>query len=153
MHVTDDVESEYASHSYIIENVDGTFANYGSALKDIIGVSRQQENDSCTTFEIPFVDVDMPAHFGTSTDSTFCQGSDAPSDFSGYYSSLNCYQGIDARPVVTDSSAYLPNGVCPEFWKNEETTRNVKVEKMEFLTDTANMIGGMHLNTGGSVPF
>lgn len=122
-----------------------------------------EENDSRTTFEMPFVDVDMPTHFGvdvdmpthfrTSTDSTFCHGSDAPSDFSGYYPSLNCYQGIDVRPVVTDSSAYLPNGVCPEFWKIEETTGNMKVEKMEFLTDTANMIGGMHLNTSGQIPF
>ncbi|CAI8591207.1 unnamed protein product [Vicia faba] len=106
-HVADDVESEYASHSSIIENVDGTFANYGTALKDIIGVSRQQENDSCTTSEMPFVDVDMPTHFGTSTDSTFCQ----------------------------------------------ETTMNMKVEKMEFLTDSANMIGGLHFNTVGPVPF
>ncbi|XP_058755368.1 helicase-like transcription factor CHR28 isoform X1 [Vicia villosa] len=152
-HVADDVESEYASHSSIIENVNGTFANYGTALKDIIGVSKQQENDSCTTSEMPSVDVDMPTHFGTSTDSTFCQGSDAPSDFSGYYPSLNCYQGIDVRPVVTDSSAYLPNGVYPEFWKNEETTMDMKVEKMEFLTDSANMIGGMHLNTFGPTPF
>lgn len=152
-HVVDDVESEHASHSSIIENVDGTFEDYGTALKDTIGVSRQPENDSCTSFEMPFVDVDIPTHFGNSADSIFCQGSDVPSDFSGYYSSLNCYQGIDVRPVVTGSSGYFPNGVGSEFWKNEELVRNMKVEKMECLTDTTNMIGGMHLSPIGRIPF
>ncbi|KAI5390279.1 hypothetical protein KIW84_075543 [Lathyrus oleraceus] len=93
--------------------------NSVARLLNMLHNNDPEENDSCTTFEIPFVDVDMPTHFGvdidmptyfrTSTDSTFCHGSDAPSDFSGYYPFLNCYQGIDVRPVVTHSSAYLPN--------------------------------------------
>ncbi|XP_004485743.1 helicase-like transcription factor CHR28 isoform X2 [Cicer arietinum] len=181
-HIGDDVESEHASHSSIIENVDGTFEDFGTALKDIIGVSRQQENDSCTSFEMPFVDVDRPTHFGTSTNSTICQGSDVPTDFYGYYPSLNSYQGINVRPVVFDSSGYLPsgacpqfwkneemvnsnmkvermdsgylpNGACPQFWKNEEMVSNMKAERMDFLTDTTNMISGMHLRTIGRMPF
>ncbi|WJX22233.1 hypothetical protein P8452_11557 [Trifolium repens] len=152
-HAGDDIESEHASHSSIVENVDGPLEDYETALKEIIGVPRQQENDSCTSFEMPYVDVNRPTYFGTSTDSTICQGSDVRSDYSGYYQSLDCYQGQDVRPVVTDSSGYLPNGVCPEFWKNEETMGNMKVEKMEFLTDTTNMIGGMHLSSIGRIPF
>ncbi|CAJ2648695.1 unnamed protein product [Trifolium pratense] len=152
-HVGDDVESEHASYSSIIENADGTLEDYETALKDIIGVSRQLENDSCTSFEMPFMDADRSTHFGTKTDSTICQGSDVPSDFSGHYPSLNCYQGIDVKPAITDSSGYLPNRVCPEFWKNEETMSNTMVEKMEFLTGNTNMIGGMHLSTIGRIPF
>lgn len=145
-HAGDDVES-------VIENVDATFEYYGTVLKDIIGVSRQQENDACTSFEMSFVDADRSTHVATSTDSTICQGSDVPSDFSGYYPSLNCYQGMDARPVVTESSGCLPNGVCPQVWKNEEMSGNMKFAKMEFFADTNNVRCGMHSSTTDQMSF
>ncbi|KAJ1434774.1 Zinc finger, RING-type [Sesbania bispinosa] len=150
-HVGDDVESEYASHSSIIENVDVTLEDYGTFLKDGVVVSGKQENDLCTSFEMSFVDADRATHVATSTDSTICQGSNVPSDFSDYYSSLNCYQSIDDRLDVSNTPGYFPNGVCPQFWKNEEMTGNMNVAKTEFFADTARVSSGLHSSTTGGI--
>ncbi|KAL2588149.1 hypothetical protein AAZV13_13G154200 [Glycine max] len=66
-HVGEDVESEHASLSSIVDNDDVN-------AEDIItGVSGQQENDSCTSFEASFMDADRSLHVTTSTDSTIGQ--------------------------------------------------------------------------------
>ncbi|XP_061375542.1 helicase-like transcription factor CHR28 isoform X2 [Gastrolobium bilobum] len=152
-HVGDDVESEHASHSSIVENVDVNFEDYGTFFKDIVGVSGQQENDSCTSFQMSFVDTDIPLHVATSTDSSICQGSNVPSDFSEYNPSLDCYQGTDDRSVVVDTSGCLPNGVYPQIFKNEEMTRNMKLAKMEFFANTAHVSSGMHSSITGGISF
>lgn len=126
--------------------------DYETALKDIIGASRLQENDSCISFEMPIAGVDRPTHFATSTDSTICQGLDVPSALSTHYPSLSCYQGMDVKPVVTDTG-YFPNGVCPQFWRNEEPMGDMKVDSMGYFADTMNMTSGMHLNTNGRMSF
>ncbi|TKY71655.1 putative ATP-dependent helicase [Spatholobus suberectus] len=152
-HAGYDAESEHASHGSIIENVDVNFENYGAYMKDIIGVSGKQENDSCTSFEMSFVDADRSSHVATSTDSSICQGSNVPNDFSDYYLSLNCYQGMDDRPVVANTSGCLSNGVYPHTWQNEEMTRNMKVAKMKFFADTAHVSSGMDSSANGGISF
>ncbi|RDX76787.1 Helicase-like transcription factor CHR28, partial [Mucuna pruriens] len=151
-HVGYDAESEHASHGSNIENVDINFEDYGTYTKDIIGVSGKQENDSCTSFEMSFVDADGSSHVATSTDSSICQGSNVPSDFSDYYSSLNCYQGMDDR-LVANTSGCLSNGAYPHMSKNEETMRKMKVAKIEFFADTAHVNIGMHSSTNAWIPF
>ena len=119
-----------ASHGSIIENIDLNFGDYETYMEDIIGFSGKQENDSCTSFEMSYVDAaDRSSHVATSTDSSICQGSNVPNDFSDYYPSLNCYQGMDDRPVVANSSGRLSNGVYPHVRKNEEMMKNMKVAK------------------------
>ncbi|KAK7327932.1 hypothetical protein VNO77_22025 [Canavalia gladiata] len=152
-HVGDDVESEHASHDSIIENVDVNFEDYETYIEDMIGISGQQENDSCTSFEMSFVDADRSSHVASSTDSSICQGSNIPNDFSDYYQSLNCYQGTDDRPVVANPSSCLPNHVYPHLLKNEEMMRNMKVAKKEFFTDTTHVNSGMHSSITGGISF
>ncbi|KAK7412300.1 hypothetical protein VNO78_03753 [Psophocarpus tetragonolobus] len=149
-HVGYDAESEHASHGSIIANFDVNFGDYETYMKDIIGLSGKQENDSCTSFEMSFVDADRSSHVATSTDSSICQGSNVPNDFSDYYPSLNCCQGMDDRPVVANTSGYLSNGVYPHMWKNEEMKRNMKVAKMELFADTSS---GMHSSINGGISF
>ncbi|XP_028201677.1 helicase-like transcription factor CHR28 isoform X1 [Glycine soja] len=149
-HIGYDAQSEHASHGSIIENIDLNFGDYETYMEDIIGLSGKQENDSCTSFEMSFVDADRSSRVATSTDSSICQGSNVPNDFSDYYPSLNCYQGMDDRPVVANSSGCLPNGVYPHVRKNEEMVRNMKVAKMELFADTSS---GMHSSINGGISF
>ncbi|XP_020221969.1 helicase-like transcription factor CHR28 isoform X2 [Cajanus cajan] len=121
-------------------------------MKDIIGISGKQENDSCTSFEMPFVDADISSHVATSTDSSICQGSNVPNGYSDFYPSLNCYRGMDDRSVVANTSGCLSNGVYHE-WKNEEMMRNTKVAKMEFFADTTHASSGMHFSPNGGISF
>ncbi|KAL2341934.1 hypothetical protein Fmac_009874 [Flemingia macrophylla] len=148
-------ESEYASHgSIIIENVDVNIEDYGNYMKDIIGISGKQENDSCTTFEMPFVDADISSHVATSTDSSICQGSNVPNDYyNDLYPSLNCYHGMDGRPVVANTAGCFSNGVYRHELKNGEMMRNTKVAKMEFFADAAHVSSGMHSSTNGRMSF
>ena len=140
-----------ASHGSIIENIDLNFGDYETYMEDIIGFSGKQENDSCTSFEMSYVDAaDRSSHVATSTDSSICQGSNVPNDFSDYYPSLNCYQGMDDRPVVANSSGRLSNGVYPHVRKNEEMMKNMKVAKMELFADTSS---GMHSGINGGISF
>ncbi|KAK7246560.1 hypothetical protein RIF29_41429 [Crotalaria pallida] len=149
--VKDEVESEYASHSSIFDNVDVNFEDCETDLKDIVEqVSGIQENDLCASGEMSFVDADRSSHIAASTDSSICQGSNVPSDFSDYYASLNCYLGMD-RPVDADTIDCLPNGVCPQSWTNEEITRNTKVAKIESFTITSHVSGGMESSTTGGL--
>ncbi|KAL2980382.1 hypothetical protein AAZX31_13G226400 [Glycine max] len=150
-HIGYDAQSEYASHGSIIENIDLNFGDYETYMEDIIGFSGKQENDSCTSFEMSYVDAaDRSSHVATSTDSSICQGSNVPNDFSDYYPSLNCYQGMDDRPVVANSSGRLSNGVYPHVRKNEEMMKNMKVAKMELFADTSS---GMHSGINGGISF
>ncbi|XP_027346533.1 helicase-like transcription factor CHR28 isoform X2 [Abrus precatorius] len=117
-HVGEDVDSEYASASLssIVEND----VNIEGYAEDIIGgVSGQQENDSCTSFEASFMDADRSLRVATSTDSTIGQGSHFSRDFIDYHLSANCYPGTNDRPIATDSSlGLLPNGICSQLWTN-----------------------------------
>lgn len=97
-----------------------------------------------------FLDADRYLHVATSSDSTNCQGSSVPSYFSDYYP---YYQGTDDRSVVANTFGCLPNVVCPQYWTNEEMTRNMKVAKMESFADTAHVSSGMHSSTIGGKPF
>ncbi|ESW20203.1 hypothetical protein PHAVU_006G189200 [Phaseolus vulgaris] len=145
-HVGYGAESERASHGSIIENIDANFDDYATYMKDIVGPSGKQENDSCTSF----VDADRSSHVATSTDSSICQGSNVPNDFSDYYPSFNIYQGMDDRPALANTSDCLFNGAYPHLWENEKMTRNMKVNKMELFTDTS---GGMHSIINAGISF
>ncbi|XP_020222323.1 helicase-like transcription factor CHR28 isoform X2 [Cajanus cajan] len=141
--VGEDIESEHASLSSIVDNDD---VNIEDHVEDIIrGVYGQQENDSCTSFEASFVDADRALHVSTSTDSTIGQGSHVSSDFIDYHASSNYYQGTDDGPFVADSSlGFLPNGICSQLWpKDEEMTNNIKVENVELNADVACMSNGV----------
>jgi len=112
-----------ASHGSIIENIDVKVDDYETYMKDILGPSGEQENDSCTSFERSFVDADRSSHVATSTDSSICQDFNVPNDFSSdYYPSFNIYQGMDDRPVVANTFDCLFNGVYPHVWENEKMT-------------------------------
>ncbi|XP_061355786.1 helicase-like transcription factor CHR28 [Gastrolobium bilobum] len=151
-HVGEDVESEHASLSSINENGDVNFEDY---VEDIIGgVSGQQENDSCTSFEISVMDADRSWHVATSTDSATFQGSHVPSEFIDYDLSSNYYQGTVDRPFVADSSfGFMPNGICSQLWTNEEMMSNMKTENAEFHSDMACMSSGMQSSTTGGISF
>ncbi|TKY59320.1 SWI/SNF-related matrix-associated actin-dependent regulator of chromatin [Spatholobus suberectus] len=147
-HVGEDVESEHASLSSIVDNGDVNIEDY---VEDIIGeVYGQQENDSCTSFETSFMDADRSLHVATSTDSTVGQGSHVSSDFVDYHLSSDCYLGTDAGPFVADSF-YLPNGICSQLWTNEEMMNNMKVENAELNADLACMSNGIPSSTTGSI--
>ncbi|RDX68508.1 Helicase-like transcription factor CHR28, partial [Mucuna pruriens] len=152
-HVGEDVESEHASLSSIVDNGDVNIEGY---VGDIIGgVSGQQENDSCTSFEASFVDADRSLHVTTSTDSTIGQGSNVSSDFFDYHLSSNFYQGTDDRPFVAADSplGFLPNGICSQLWLNEEMMNNMKAENAELNADIACMSDDMPSSTTGWTPF
>ncbi|KAK7362904.1 hypothetical protein VNO77_05029 [Canavalia gladiata] len=153
-HVGEDVESEYASASLgsIVENGDVNMEGY---VDDIIGgVSGRQENDSCTSFEVSFMDADRSLHYATSTDSTVGLGSHVSSDFIDYHLSSNCYQGTDDRTFVADSSlGVLPNGICSQLWTNEETMNSMKAENVELNADIPCMSNGMPSSTTGGISF
>ncbi|CAJ1961598.1 unnamed protein product [Sphenostylis stenocarpa] len=149
-HVGYGAKSEYASHDSINENMDAKFDNHEAYMKDSIGPSGKQENDSCTSYEMSFADADRSSHVATSTDSSICQGSNVPSDFSDYYPSFNIYQSMDDRPVVGNTSGCLFDGVYPNVWENERMMTNMKVTKMELFTDTS---GGMHSIINGGISF
>ncbi|KAI4296663.1 hypothetical protein L6164_036604 [Bauhinia variegata] len=151
----DNVESGYASHSPMIGDFDLNFGHYGAFDEDTAGgVSGQQENDSCSSLEMSFMDADRSSHIATSIDSTICQGSNVLSDYTDYNSSLLSCLSTDDRPFVADSYlGYLANGVGYQFWSTkEETMTNVKDEKVEFLADTARVSSGMHSTTSGGIP-
>ncbi|XP_019440268.1 PREDICTED: helicase-like transcription factor CHR28 isoform X4 [Lupinus angustifolius] len=149
-HVKDEIEYENALYSSIIDNVDLNFQEYETYLEEIIGqVSGQQENDSCASFETPFVDADRSSLIATSTDSTICQGSNVSSDYSDQFPSLNCYHGMSYRPVVANTLGCLPNGVFPQFWTTEEMVRSMKVENVESSADKSHVSGMQSSTTGG----
>ncbi|KAL2946117.1 hypothetical protein AAZX31_U002700 [Glycine max] len=147
-HVGEDVESEHASLSSIVDNDDVN-------AEDIItGVSGQQENDSCTSFEASFMDADRSLHVTTSTDSTIGQGSHVSSDFIDYHVSSNCYQGTYHGPFVADSSlGFVPNGIYSQLWPDEEMMNNIKAENVELNADIACMSNGLPSSTTGWMPF
>ncbi|KAE9599291.1 hypothetical protein Lal_00044160 [Lupinus albus] len=152
-HVKDEVESEYALCSSFIDNVDLNFQDYETYLKEIIGeVSGQQENDSCASFETPFVDADRSSHIATSTDSTICQGSNVSSDYKDQFPSLNCYHGMDYRPVGDNTLGCLPNGVSPQFWTKGEMMKNMKVENVGSFANKSH-VSGMQSSTSGEMSF
>ncbi|KAL2343988.1 hypothetical protein Fmac_005273 [Flemingia macrophylla] len=134
--VAEDVESEHASLSSIVDN---------GNVEDIIrGVSGQQENDSCISYEASFMDADISLHVSTSTDSTIGQDSHVSSDFIDYRASSNCYQGSDDGPFVADSSlGILPNDICSQLWPNEAMMNNMKAENAELNADIACMSNGI----------
>ncbi|XP_027346537.1 helicase-like transcription factor CHR28 isoform X2 [Abrus precatorius] len=141
-----------ASLSSIVENGDLNIEGY---VDDIIGgVSGQQENESCTSFEVSFIDADRSLHVATSADSNIGQGSHVSSDFIDYHLSSNCYQGTDNRPSVADASlSFLPNGIYSQLWTNEETMNNMKAENVELNTDIACMSNGMPSSSIGEISF
>ncbi|XP_047159776.1 helicase-like transcription factor CHR28 isoform X1 [Vigna umbellata] len=149
-HVGYGADSEPASHGSIIENIDVKFDDYETYTQEITGPSGKQENDSCTSFERSFVDADRSSYVATSTDSSICQGSNVPNDFSNYYPSFNIYQGMDDRPTVANASDCLFNGAYPHVWENEKMTPNTKVNKMELFTDTSD---GMRSILSGGISF
>lgn len=138
-----------ASLGSIIENGDVDFDDY---VENIIeGVSGQQENDSCTSFENSVMDADRSLHVATSTNYTIGQGSHVPSGFIDYHLSLNCYHGTDDGPFVADSSiGILPNDICSQLWTNEEM---IKAENAEFYADMACMSSVMPTSTTGEISF
>ncbi|KAL5162799.1 Helicase-like transcription factor CHR28 [Glycine soja] len=151
-HVREDVESEHASLSSIVDNDDVNIEGY---VEDIIaGVSGQQENDSCTSFEASFMDADRSLHVTTSTDSSVGQGSHVSSDFIDYHVSPNCYQGTHDGPFVSDSSlGFVPNAINSQLWPYEEMMNNIKAANVELNADIAYMSNGMPSSTTGWMPF
>lgn len=113
----------------------------------------QQENDSCTSFEMSFMDADRSTPAATPIDSTIFHGSNIPSDFGAYYASLNCYQGMDNRPFVPHTDGWLANGGCPQVWKNEEIMGNIEVTRMESSPDSTHACSAMHSSTTGGISF
>ncbi|MED6156712.1 hypothetical protein PIB30_016868 [Stylosanthes scabra] len=149
-HAGEDVESEHASHSSVIENGD---LNFEDCVEDTIrGAYGQQESDLCTSFQISDMDADRSLHASTSIDSALYQGSHFPSDLCGDYVYSNYHQGgtYDRTFAHDPSLGFIPNGICSKSWTNKEMMTNLKAENMEFCTDMANISGGMHSNnTGG----
>ncbi|CAJ1936386.1 unnamed protein product [Sphenostylis stenocarpa] len=146
-HLGEDVEFESASISSIVDSDDVHIEGYA---EDIIGgVSGQQENDSCTSFEA-FMDADTSFHVATSNYSAIGQGSHASSDFTDYHGSSTCYQGMHDGPFVDDSSlAILPNGFCSQLLPNYEMMNNMKAENVELNADITCMSSGMPSSTAG----
>lgn len=120
----------------------------------IEGVSGQQENDSCTSFEISLMDADTGSHIATSTNSTICQGSNILSDYSDYFSSLHSCKGADDRPLVADLSlGCMSNVFGSQFWPSQEIIDNVKAENVESLADTSRVSSNMHSSSTSGIPF
>ncbi|XP_028775534.1 helicase-like transcription factor CHR28 [Neltuma alba] len=155
-HVGEDVKSEYASYSPMIENSDVSFAQYGAFDEDMCeGVSGQPESDSCTSFEMSFMDANGGSHIGTSTNSTICRGFNALGDSRDYFSSLHGYKGTDDRLLPSDLSlaSYLPNVSGSQFWPNQEILDNVKGENMEYVADASRVSSNMHSSSTGGISF
>ncbi|KAL1327097.1 hypothetical protein HN51_037188 [Arachis hypogaea] len=150
-HVGEDVESEHASHSSIIENGD---LNFEDCVEDAVrGAYGQQESDLCTSFQISDMEADDSLHASTSIDSALYQGSHFPSDLCGDYAYPNYHQGgtYDRSFANDPTLRFIPNGIGSKSWTNKEMMTNLKAENMEFCTDMAQISGGMHsVNTGGS---
>ncbi|KAK4271475.1 hypothetical protein QN277_020166 [Acacia crassicarpa] len=149
-HVGDDVKSEHASYSPMIENGDVSFEKYRAFDEDMCeGVSGQFEADSCTSFEMPFIDANGGSHFATSTISTIFQGSNARGDSHDYFSRFHGYKGTDDRL----QASYLPNVFGSQFWPNREVLDNVKGENVEYVADASHVSSNMHSSSTGGISF
>ncbi|XP_068469968.1 helicase-like transcription factor CHR28 isoform X2 [Phaseolus vulgaris] len=131
-YLREDVEFENTSISSIVDNDDVNIEGY---VEDTIGgVSGQQENDSCTSFEA-FMDADISLHVATSSDSTIGQGSHASSDFIDYHGSSTYYKGMHNGPFIADSSLrILPNGFCSQL-PDDEMMNNMKAKNVDLNAD------------------
>ncbi|XP_022639293.1 helicase-like transcription factor CHR28 isoform X2 [Vigna radiata var. radiata] len=131
-HFREDVEFENTSISSIVDNDDINIEGY---VEDTTGgVSGQQENDSCTSFEA-FMDADRFLHVATSPDSTIGQGSHGSSDFIDYHGSSTYYEGMHSGPFVADTSlGIFPNGFCSQL-PNDEMMNNMKAKSVELNSD------------------
>ncbi|KAI9120896.1 hypothetical protein K1719_007929 [Acacia pycnantha] len=133
-HVGDDVKSEHASYSPMIENGDVSFEQCRAFDEDMSeAVSGQLEADSCTSFEMPFMDANGGSHFATSTISSIFQDSKAHGDSRDYFSRFHGYKGTDDRLLAS----YFPNAFGSQFWPNGEVLDIVKGENVEYVADAS----------------
>lgn len=126
-----------------MDNMDISSRTYGALGEYTTETLGPSENNSCTSMEMPFLDVGICSPNVTSTESTLCQNSDI---FSDHYTAMdgmsldNTYLADSAMQLSPYSyfSTLIP--------RNKEMITNVKDEAVEFQTDSSCSSSKMNVN-------
>ncbi|XP_062013233.1 helicase-like transcription factor CHR28 isoform X1 [Rosa rugosa] len=137
------VDSEYSSQNLGIDNMDMNSRPYGALGENTPETLGPSENNSCTSMEIPFLDVDVCSPHVTSPESTLCQNSDL---FSDHYTAADG-MSLDNRYLAESSIQHSPYSYYSTlFPSNKEMMTNVKDESLEFQTDSSCSSSKMNIN-------
>ncbi|KAL6206929.1 hypothetical protein ACLB2K_024175 [Fragaria x ananassa] len=136
------VDSEYSSQSIGIDNMDMSSRPYGAFGENTTESLGPSENNSCTSMEVPILDVDICSPHVTSTESTLCQDSDL---FSDHYTATDG-MSFDNTYLAESSVQHSPYSYCTFYPSNKEMMTNVKNESVEFQTDSSCSSSKMNIN-------
>ncbi|XP_050368608.1 helicase-like transcription factor CHR28 [Argentina anserina] len=141
--VSGKVDFEYSSQSIGIDNMDMSSRRCTALRENTTETLGPSENNSCTSMEMPFLDVDICSPHVTSTESTLCQDSDL---FSDHYTSTD---GMSLDNTYLADSSLQPNPYnyySTLYPSNKKMMTNVKDESVEFPTDRSCASSKININ-------